>query len=465
MLFFCLGVATKKRLNPPPNALIVLRREGVARPKNAISLRSSKAAGLSSGGTFILFPFGVSDCPPDGKEKNKNPWEKKKTKPSDNSFFRTECKRALNLSETGHAWFRLFFFVSFVWPRRFPSHFPPDGKKKTRSLVGRGPPQEQGFLSYALRACRSSFFPDVPLIATHPSSYAGDPAKAPIFKKSAWLILTAYRQGKTEIRQHLQEIRTIIKIKKGSSQIILIQTLAPIIRAWQPKLLSTQRTCLVWEPCRYAGSCSIPKANSSIWETIAPFGIRRQDTKKSQTWFFFPFVNKPSSLPGHARILWAYGGKWLRHTKPPFGKKSAERHALGYCPKLKRWSSFSSFLIRKKWNCLNYFIFKMLLRWSSRRHSNKNKKWVKKKYFKKLNGKSRVFCSCWTTSHASVEVGPSTAPRGLFTGGPTDSRSAIVAQDNSQNKYYSYAFYFICLPPAGCYPLFGLTALESSPLA
>jgi hypothetical protein len=104
-------------------------------------------------------------------------------------------------------------------------------------------------------------------------------------------LLTAYRQGKTEIRKYLQEIRTIILKKKGSSQILLIQTLSPNIRAWQPSALV--------------------------------------------------------------------------------------RHVISQ--------------IKKK---LNFFILKMLWRWASRRHSNKNKKWVKKKYFKKLNGKNWVFCFC-----------------------------------------------------------------------
>ena len=39
----------------------------------------------------------------------------------------------------------------------------------------------------------------------------------------------------------------------------------------------------------------------------------------------------------------------------------------------------------------DYITFKMLWRWACRRHPKKNKNWIKKKYFKSLNGKNWVF--------------------------------------------------------------------------
>lgn len=39
----------------------------------------------------------------------------------------------------------------------------------------------------------------------------------------------------------------------------------------------------------------------------------------------------------------------------------------------------------------DYLLFKLLWRWCCRRHPNKNKKWIKYKYFQKINGKTWVF--------------------------------------------------------------------------
>ena len=56
------------------------------------------------------------------------------------------------------------------------------------------------------------------------------------------------------------------------------------------------------------------------------------------------------------------------------------------------WSSYYNIIFNK--NILQYFdylIFKILWRWCCRRHPNKNKKWIKYKYFQKINGKGWVF--------------------------------------------------------------------------
>nr|YP_009184770.1 putative reverse transcriptase and intron maturase [Jenufa perforata]ALO62918.1 putative reverse transcriptase and intron maturase [Jenufa perforata] len=71
-------------------------------------------------------------------------------------------------------------------------------------------------------------------------------------------------------------------------------------------------------------------------------------------------------------------------------------------PTIRGWSKFYSqaffFLNKKKEyqktaKYCDYLTFKMLWRWACRRHPNKNRKWIKLKYFKTLNNKNWVFCT------------------------------------------------------------------------
>jgi hypothetical protein len=70
----------------------------------------------------------------------------------------------------------------------------------------------------------------------------------------------------------------------------------------------------------------------------------------------------------------------------------------------------------------------MLWRWACRRHPKKNKKWIKKKYFKSLNGKNWVFSYQGKTSkHLSTKY------------------SWISSSQSSDKKENSHLI-FICLP-------------------
>jgi hypothetical protein len=158
-------------------------------------------------------------------------------------------------------------------------------------------------------------------------------------------LLFAYRQGKTEIRKYLQEIRTIILKKKGSSQILLIQTLSPNIRAWKLSAL----------------------VRHVIWHKQSLYPMQSLHCSESQGGLLKPERERNTREPKISDS----GGDYVPMTK---GRVISQ--------------------IKKKLNCCHFFILKMLWRWASRRHSNKNKKWVKKKYFKKLNGKNWVFCFC-----------------------------------------------------------------------
>nr|YP_009774595.1 putative reverse transcriptase and intron maturase (chloroplast) [Aphanochaete confervicola]QJA13864.1 putative reverse transcriptase and intron maturase (chloroplast) [Aphanochaete confervicola] len=59
---------------------------------------------------------------------------------------------------------------------------------------------------------------------------------------------------------------------------------------------------------------------------------------------------------------------------------------------IETWSHYYKIISTKKIHAYcDYVVFKMLWKWACKRHSNKNKKWIKAKYFHCLNGKNWVF--------------------------------------------------------------------------
>lgn len=59
---------------------------------------------------------------------------------------------------------------------------------------------------------------------------------------------------------------------------------------------------------------------------------------------------------------------------------------------IESWSHYYKIISTKKIHAYcDYVVFKMLWKWACKRHSNKNKKWIKSKYFHCLNGKNWVF--------------------------------------------------------------------------
>nr|AYQ95269.1 hypothetical protein [Trochiscia hystrix] len=61
-------------------------------------------------------------------------------------------------------------------------------------------------------------------------------------------------------------------------------------------------------------------------------------------------------------------------------------------PKIRSWCEYYQIISNKKvLNYCDYLLFKILWRWSCRRHANKSRNWIKAKYFHNLNGKGWVF--------------------------------------------------------------------------
>jgi hypothetical protein len=59
---------------------------------------------------------------------------------------------------------------------------------------------------------------------------------------------------------------------------------------------------------------------------------------------------------------------------------------------IRPWSYYYHIISNKKiLEYFDYLLFKMLWRWCCRRHPSKNKKWIKYKYFHRINGKKWVF--------------------------------------------------------------------------
>ena len=63
-------------------------------------------------------------------------------------------------------------------------------------------------------------------------------------------------------------------------------------------------------------------------------------------------------------------------------------------PVLRGWANYHCHVVAKEtFSYIDYRVWKLLWRWSCRRHGNRNKYWVKQKYFHKVGGASWVFQS------------------------------------------------------------------------
>jgi RNA-directed DNA polymerase len=71
---------------------------------------------------------------------------------------------------------------------------------------------------------------------------------------------------------------------------------------------------------------------------------------------------------------------------------SQENLILKLSTNIRIWSYYYHLISNKKiLQYCDYLLFKMLWRWCCRRHPNKNKKWIKYKYFHQINGNKWIF--------------------------------------------------------------------------
>ena len=63
-------------------------------------------------------------------------------------------------------------------------------------------------------------------------------------------------------------------------------------------------------------------------------------------------------------------------------------------PLLRGWANYHRHVVAKEtYNYVDYRVWKLLWQWCRRRHSNRRKRWIKEKYFKKVGSRSWVFQS------------------------------------------------------------------------
>ncbi|VAX36698.1 Retron-type RNA-directed DNA polymerase, partial [hydrothermal vent metagenome] len=63
-------------------------------------------------------------------------------------------------------------------------------------------------------------------------------------------------------------------------------------------------------------------------------------------------------------------------------------------PILRGWANYHKHVVSKDiFKKIDHLIFESIWRWSKRRHPNKSAKWVKRKYFTRINNTDWVFCS------------------------------------------------------------------------
>src|SRR5690606_1466672 len=61
-------------------------------------------------------------------------------------------------------------------------------------------------------------------------------------------------------------------------------------------------------------------------------------------------------------------------------------------PKLRGWANYHSSVVSKRiYSYVDHKVYKALWRWAKRRHSNKSRRWVKDRYFPRLDTQNWVF--------------------------------------------------------------------------
>ncbi len=91
--------------------------------------------------------------------------------------------------------------------------------------------------------------------------------------------------------------------------------------------------------------------------------------------------------------------KKLRQTT----KKNGAVHLIQTMnPIVRRWCNYHQCVVsRKVFEKIDHYVFTLLWNWAKKQHPNKSRRWIKKKYFLKLNGRQWVFTT--RTKQGKVE--------------------------------------------------------------
>ena len=114
--------------------------------------------------------------------------------------------------------------------------------------------------------------------------------------------------------------------------------------------------------------------------------------------FPLPYQKGASSNPRFKTTIlpsrWSLSShlKELKKIQQDYASQSQEKFIFALTTKIRSWCNYYRMNSNKKlFVYLDYLLFKMLWRWSCRRHSKKSRAWIKTKYFHSLNGKNWIF--------------------------------------------------------------------------
>lgn len=114
--------------------------------------------------------------------------------------------------------------------------------------------------------------------------------------------------------------------------------------------------------------------------------------------FPLPYQRGASSNPRFKTTIlpsrWSLSShlKELKKIQQDYASQSQEKFIFALTTKIRSWCNYYRMNSNKKlFVYLDYLLFKMLWRWSCRRHSKKSRAWIKTKYFHSLNGKNWIF--------------------------------------------------------------------------
>lgn len=69
-------------------------------------------------------------------------------------------------------------------------------------------------------------------------------------------------------------------------------------------------------------------------------------------------------------------------------------------PIIRGWAQYFRHVVSKAvFKAIDSFIFQILWRWATRRHPNKNKGWIKQKYFRSYKGRNWIFFGRWSNNN------------------------------------------------------------------